>query len=82
MANNLSSNTQATLSKKIRARFRELTKRKNRKVLGRIDAPDTMPLKRVIAVLNAFHEARCEKVDFVGIERAPRAACTIEDLPR
>ena len=71
-----------SLRKKIEARFAELLKIEDSAISGRIDAPDTMPLKRVIAVINAFHEAAIERVHFLGIERAP---CEVWDrlaLPR
>ena len=73
------------IRKKIRDPLRKHSSQRdgNRKITGRIDAPDTMPLKRVIAVLNAVPRSRtARRVDFAGIERAPREIRDLKVLPR
>lgn len=55
---------------------------RNRRVSGRISAPDDTPLKRVIAFVNAFHEVGVERVVFTGIEPAPRDVASAMTLPR
>jgi len=55
---------------------------KGRRVKGRISASDRTPFKRVVAYVNAFHEVGVDKVDFTGIERAPREVASAKKLPR
>lgn len=55
---------------------------KNCKVLGRITAADDTPFKFIVARVNLFSERGIEKVDFTGIDRAPRKVAAAERLPR